>query len=151
MLRIRITFDANPDSLYLFGADPVTDLFLTRIRICCISLVRIRLLNFFWRESGFALSLWSGSGYWSFFYANPDSLYLFGADPVTEFICTVCEYIPVIEPDFFLLQVWRNEETLSLLRSRGLHVHDWTSVQAFGSWCTGDTAGSQICRQRREQ
>jgi hypothetical protein len=47
MLRIRITFDADPDSLYLFGADPVTELFLTRIRIRFISLVRIRLLIFF--------------------------------------------------------------------------------------------------------
>ncbi len=85
MLRIRITFDANPDSLYLFDADPVTDLFLTRIRIRLVPLMRIRLLIFFWRESGFDLFLWCGSGYWSFFDANPDSLYLFDADPVTDF------------------------------------------------------------------
>jgi hypothetical protein len=50
-IRILIFFNANPDSLYPFGTDPVTHLF--------------------WCESGFTLSLWCGSGYWSFLDADP--------------------------------------------------------------------------------
>ncbi len=107
LMRIRflIFFCANPDSTCPFDADPVTVLFLcesgfdlslwcgsgywsfiVRIRIRLVPLMRIRLLIFFcanpdstcpfgadpvtdlfWRESGFDLSLWCGSGYWSFF------------------------------------------------------------------------------------
>jgi hypothetical protein len=65
MLRIRITFDADPDSVYLFRADPVTD-FLCESGSDLSPLVWLRLLILY--------------------DANPDSLYLFGADPVTDFI-----------------------------------------------------------------
>jgi len=47
MLRIRITFDTNPDSLDLHGADPIPDFIWCEFRIHFIPLVRIRLLIFF--------------------------------------------------------------------------------------------------------
>jgi hypothetical protein len=84
MLRIRITFDADPDSVYLFRADPVTD-FLCESGFSLSPLVRIRSLIFLC-ESGSDLSPLVRLRLLILYDANPDSLYLFGADPVTDFI-----------------------------------------------------------------
>ena len=116
-----------PDSLYPFGTDHVTDLF-------------------WWCESGFTLTLWYGSGYWSFLMRiRIRFIPLVRIRLLIFFDANIFLLLNL----FFLLQVWRNKETILLLRSTVLLVHDWRSVQAFVSWCTGDTAGSQIYQQRR--
>jgi hypothetical protein len=63
MLRIRITFDADPDSDYLFRADPVTDLLLRESGFGLSPLVRLRLLILYDANPDSTYPLWCGSGY----------------------------------------------------------------------------------------